>query len=127
VEIKHTTAYAYLSNSYLFISIIICGKISVCQKESRTMSTITISIPDQLKAFIATQMKKRGFDNVSEYFRSLIRDAQEREAEAWLEALLLEGLGSKDMEVSEGFWKDLKADAKVLVKKHAQQRKKKAA
>jgi antitoxin ParD1/3/4 len=91
------------------------------------MSTVTISIPDQLKKFISTQMKKKGFDNVSEYFRSLIREAQAKEADARLEALLLEGLDSSDMEASEEFWKDLKTEARTLVKKHAQRRAKKAA
>ncbi len=91
------------------------------------MSTVTISIPDQLKRFISTQMRKKGFDNVSEYFRSLIRDAQAKEADARLESLLLEGLDSSDIEVSDGFWKDLKADAKALVKKHAQRKIKKTA
>lgn len=91
------------------------------------MSTVTISIPDQLKKFIRTQMKKKGFENVSEYFRSLIRETQAREAETRLEALLLEGLDSGDIEVTEGFWKDLKSDTKELVKKHAQRKTRKAA
>ena len=90
------------------------------------MPTITISIPDQLKAFVAAQMEKKGFDNVSEYFRSLIREAQKHEANAQLEALLLEGLESNDIEASEEFWKDLRAEAKSLVKRHAH-RKRKAA
>ena len=91
------------------------------------MSTVTISIPDQLKRFISFQMRKKGFDNVSEYFRSLIREAQAKEADARLEALLLEGLDSSDIEISEGFWKDLKTEAKTLVKKHARRRAKKSA
>jgi antitoxin ParD1/3/4 len=95
--------------------------------ENASMSTVTISIPDQLKRFISIQMRKKGFDNVSEYFRSLIRDAQAKEADARLESLLLEGLDSSDIEVSDGFWKDLKKDAKTLVKKHAQRKIKKAA
>ena len=91
------------------------------------MSIVTISIPEQLKKFIGTQMKKKGFDNVSEYFRSLIRDAQAKDADARLEALLLEGLNSSDIEVSEGFWKELRTDVKALVKKHAQRKTRTAA
>lgn len=91
------------------------------------MSTVTISIPDQLRKFVAKQMKKKGYDNVSEYFRSLIREAQTREADARLETLLLEGLDSSEVEVSDTFWKDLKADAKALVKKHSQNKKTKKA
>ncbi len=91
------------------------------------MSTITISVPDQLKRFISTQMRKKGFDNVSEYFRSLVREAQAKEDDARLESLLLEGLDSDDLEVSDDFWTELKADAKTLVKKHSRRKAKSAA
>ena len=33
------------------------------------MPTVTISLPDSLKAFIDRQMATKGYDNVSEYFR----------------------------------------------------------
>ncbi|WP_261332195.1 type II toxin-antitoxin system ParD family antitoxin [Rhizobium leguminosarum] len=56
------------------------------------MATVTISLPDSLKAFVESQMASKGYGNVSEYFRGLVRDAQARENEARLEALLLEGL-----------------------------------
>jgi antitoxin ParD1/3/4 len=82
--------------------------------------TVTISLPDSLKKFLEEQLATKGYGNVSEYFRSLLRDAQEREAEACPEALLLEGLatGGKDMALTQGFWKDLKADAMDIAKKH---------
>ncbi len=83
------------------------------------MSTITISIPETLKVFIQTQMKKKGFDNVSEYFRTLIRKAQEQEENAKLDVLLMDGLRSGEgIESSEAFWKDLKKEADQLIKKH---------
>ena len=58
------------------------------------MTTVTISLPESLKAFIDRQLATKGYGNVSEYFRSLLRDAQKGEEDARLEALLLEGLGS---------------------------------
>jgi len=68
---------------------------------------------------------RRRDGNVSEYFRSLLRDAQEREENARLEALLVEGLatGGKDIPLTRDFWKDLKAEAMDLVKKHRRQKK----
>ncbi|MBB4291156.1 Arc/MetJ-type ribon-helix-helix transcriptional regulator [Rhizobium leguminosarum] len=43
------------------------------------MATVTISLPDSLKAFVESQMASKGYGNVSEYFRGLVRDAQARE------------------------------------------------
>ena len=56
------------------------------------MTTVTISLPDSLKEFVDAQVAAKGYGNVSEYFRSLLREAQQNEADARLEALLLEGL-----------------------------------
>ena len=84
------------------------------------MTTVTISLPESLKTFIDEQVATKGYGNVSEYFRSLLRAAQERDEAARLEALLLEGLatGGKDIPLSRQFWKDLKAEAAGLAKKH---------
>ena len=87
------------------------------------MATVTISLPDSLKTFVESQMASKGYGNVSEYFRSLIRDAQTRENDARLEALLLEGLASGEgAEVRPEFWADLKKEAAQLLA--AQQEKK---
>ncbi len=57
--------------------------------------------------------------NVSEYFRSLLRDAQKEEEDARLETLLLEGLASgEDVPLTREFWKDLKAEAHDIALKH---------
>lgn len=84
------------------------------------MTTVTISLPDSLKTFIEAQLATKGYGNVSEYFRSLLREAQEREEEARLETLLVEGLvtGGTDIPLTREFWKDLKAEAVDLAKKH---------
>ena len=58
------------------------------------MSTVTISLPDSLREFVEQQVERRGYGNVSEYFRTLLREAQQRESERRLEELLLEGLES---------------------------------
>lgn len=84
------------------------------------MRTVTISLPDSLKEFVDDQLATKGFGNVSEYFRTLLRDAQQREEDARLEALLIEGLnaGGKDIPLSQKFWKDLRAEAIEMVKQH---------
>jgi antitoxin ParD1/3/4 len=83
------------------------------------MTTVTISIPESLKSFVDKQIKRKGFGNVSEYFRTLIRSAQEQEADSRLESLLVEGLDSgREIELNKEFWKDLKTEATHLLKKH---------
>ncbi|HEB77169.1 MAG TPA: type II toxin-antitoxin system ParD family antitoxin [Methylothermaceae bacterium] len=55
------------------------------------MSTMIISIPDELKAFVDEQVAKRGYGTISEYVRELIRKDQER---TQLRNLLIEGATS---------------------------------
>ena len=40
------------------------------------MQTVTISLPESLKAFVETEVATKGFGNVSEYFRTLLREAR---------------------------------------------------
>jgi len=80
------------------------------------MQTVTISLPESLKTFVETEVATKGFGNVSEYFRTLLREAQDRDAKARLEGLLLEGLASgKSKAVDMTFWADLRAEAQRLV------------
>ena len=39
------------------------------------MTTMNISIPDEMKSFVETQMAQEGYASASEYLRSLIREA----------------------------------------------------
>jgi len=88
------------------------------------MTTVTISLPDSLKAFVDSQLATKGYGNVSEYFRTLLRDAQAKEEDARLEKLLLEGLASgKGVPVTREFWDDLRTDAARLLDEHAKRKK----
>jgi len=74
------------------------------------MTTLNISLPEPLRAFIEEQVAKGGYSTASEYIRQLIRDDQKRQAQNRLEALLLEGLDSgSPHEVSEEWWERKKA------------------
>ena len=74
------------------------------------MTTVTISLPESLRDFIAVQVKTKGYGNVSEYFRGLLREAQEREADKRLETLLLESLDDprSDTKITPEFWEGVK-------------------
>ena len=87
------------------------------------MTTVTISLPESLKQFIDHQLATKGYGNVSEYFRSLLRNAQKEEEDDRLEALLLEGLaGRDDVPMTREFWRDLKLEAREIAAKHTPQR-----
>ncbi|EQB14891.1 MULTISPECIES: ribbon-helix-helix domain-containing protein [Sphingobium] len=58
---------------------------------SATMSTMNISLPDTLKAFVDEQVVGRGYGTSSEYVRELIRKDQDRQR---LRRLLLDGAQS---------------------------------
>jgi antitoxin ParD1/3/4 len=89
------------------------------------MTTVTISLPESLKEFIDLEVQTKGYGNVSEYMRGLLRAQQANSADARLEALLLEGLTSgKRIALTPDFWRELKADAaKILIRKKAARKK----
>ncbi|RMH05437.1 MAG: type II toxin-antitoxin system ParD family antitoxin [Planctomycetota bacterium] len=82
------------------------------------MSTLNISLPDEMREFIDREMAAGGYATASEYIRSLIRQAQREREQERLERLLVEGLESGEaIPVSEKFWGELVAEA---VRRHRQ-------
>jgi len=70
------------------------------------MSTMNISLPDQLKAFVDEQVGQRGYGTSSEYVRELIRKDQDR---LMLRRLLLAGAASEPgAPVDEAFFEALR-------------------
>ena len=59
------------------------------------MSTMNVSIPDPMKAWVEEQTRGGSFSNTSDYVRHLIRRDQERsQAVEQLQAAITEGLQS---------------------------------
>ncbi len=75
------------------------------------MTTMNISLPDEMKAFIELQMSREGFASASEYLRALIREAQKLQARQDLEAKLLEGLQGPVTEMTREDWESLRREA----------------
>lgn len=81
------------------------------------MSTLNISLPDQMRAFIESQVSKGLYSTASDYIRDLIRDDQKRRDQEKLETLLLEALeegGSQ--EVTPEFFERLRFRARQAIK-----------
>jgi antitoxin ParD1/3/4 len=76
------------------------------------MTTMNISVPDEMKAFVEAQMTQGGYASASEYLRALIRDAQKRRAKQELEAKLLEGLQGPVSEMICNDWDSIRREAR---------------
>lgn len=70
------------------------------------MSTMNVSLPAELKAFVDERVDRAGYGSTSEYVRDLIRRDRDREQ---LRALLLDGAASPAGPVAdEGFFETLR-------------------
>ena len=58
------------------------------------MTTMNISLPENLKGFVDSQVQAGGYSTSSEYIRELIREDQKKKLEQRLSLLLLEGMQS---------------------------------
>ena len=68
------------------------------------MTTLNISLPDNLKDFAEEQAALRGYPTPSDYIRSLLSEAQDRMDKAQLEGKLLAALGAEAVEMSSADW-----------------------
>jgi antitoxin ParD1/3/4 len=81
------------------------------------MTSMNISLPEELKAYIEQQTKS-GYSTPSEFVRELIRGDQKRRAKEQLKLFLLEGLDSGEpLPVTPAFWAELKRDALAKLRK----------
>ncbi len=75
------------------------------------MTTMNISLPDEMKAFVEAQMAQDGYASASEYLRALIRDDQKRRGRQQLEAKLLEGLQGPPTVMTREDWDSIEQEA----------------
>ncbi|WP_035985137.1 type II toxin-antitoxin system ParD family antitoxin [Leptolyngbya sp. KIOST-1] len=88
------------------------------------MSHITISLPDNLKAFVDEQVAQSGYASADDYFLALVQlDQRRRQAKESLDSLLIEGLDSLDrgegIEATDNWWEQERLD---LIESHQSQR-----
>ena len=71
-------------------------------------TTMNISLPDAMKAYVETTIATDGYGTASEYVRELIRADQRRKEQEELEKALLRSLESGSVELSDGLWDQLR-------------------
>jgi antitoxin ParD1/3/4 len=69
------------------------------------MSSINISLPESMKAFVEEQVAQGDYGSVSEYLQDLITQDQKRKTQEHIEELLIAGLESGEaIEVNDKWW-----------------------
>lgn len=58
------------------------------------MTTLNISLPESMRAYIDQKVSEGGYSTASEYIRQLVREDQKTAAQERLELLLMEGIES---------------------------------
>jgi antitoxin ParD1/3/4 len=79
------------------------------------VESMNISLPEPLKQFVDGQIAQGRYSSASEYVRELIRADEKRKAEEHLEAKLLEGLNSRESELTAADWKAIRGEALARV------------
>jgi antitoxin ParD1/3/4 len=77
------------------------------------MTSVNISLPTNQRQFVEKKVSKGGYSTVSEYFRELIRQDEQREAEARLESLLLQAMESGEpTPMTKEDWENVRKEVK---------------
>ena len=75
------------------------------------MSTMNLTLPDSLKAFVESRMAERGYGSADDYVEALIREDQEKAEHEEIEGKLLEALqGAPATPVTSETWEAMKRD-----------------
>ena len=80
------------------------------------MPTMNISLPDPLKEFVDAQIASGRYSSASEYLRMLIREDEKHRAEEKLQTLLLEGLATRESDLTRRDFKDIRKAAGARLK-----------
>ena len=86
------------------------------------MPTMNISLPENLKEFVESQVQSGNYSTVSEFMRELVRREQKDRLREQLEQRLLEGLNSGEgVESTPEMWRDLHQKVRELARKMRRQ------
>src|SRR5512135_995063 len=83
---------------------------------AQELTTINVSLPVQMRAYIEERVKADGFGSISDLIRSLVRDDQVRRAQQELERRLLAALdGGEATPMTAADWNDIKEAVKTKI------------
>jgi antitoxin ParD1/3/4 len=74
------------------------------------MSTLQLTLPDEVKHFVDEQVARGGFGNADEYLCALLKREKESAVRGHLRALLQAGIDSGEpIAVDDAFWREREA------------------
>lgn len=79
------------------------------------MTSMNISLPEPLRAFVDDQVSGGSYGTASEYLRELIRQDQARKADARLQTLLMESLQSPTALLNDEEWAQMRQEVRDRV------------
>jgi antitoxin ParD1/3/4 len=80
------------------------------------MTSVNISLPTNQRQYVERKVSRGGYSTVSEYFRELLRQDEQREAEARLDSLLLQAMESGEpTPMTRKDWDDIRKEVKQRV------------
>ncbi len=83
---------------------------------AQELTTINVSLPVQMRAYIEERVKADGFGSISDLIRALVRDDQVRRAQQELERRLLAALeGGEATPMTAADWDDIKQAVKSKI------------
>ena len=82
----------------------------------RHTSTMTISLPEDLKQFVQKHSRTSHYGTPSDYIRGLIREDLKRLEEERLEIALMKGLKGTGIPMTQEAWKRLRTEAEKRIK-----------
>ena len=82
---------------------------------SRITSTMTISLPEDLKQFAIKRSRTAHFGTPSDYIRGLIREDLQRLEQERLEIELMKGLKGKGIPMTNAAWKRMREEAAKII------------
>ena len=83
---------------------------------SRQSSTMTISLPEDLKQFVKKHSRTAHYGTPSDYIRGLIREDLKRLEAERLEVELMKGLKGKGIAMTPAAWKRMRFEAEKIIK-----------
>lgn len=92
----------------------------VCMATDEDLTTMNISLPEGLRAFVARQVQRGGFTSASEYLRQLIRVARET---VEIEGKLLKAIqrGGR-IEIDEAYWHEKDSRVADIIRRRARKK-----
>jgi antitoxin ParD1/3/4 len=82
----------------------------------RHTSTMTISLPEDLKQFVKKRSLTAHYGTPSDYIRGLIREDLQRLEQERLEIELMKGLTGKGIPMTAAAWQRMRSEAEKIIK-----------